>query len=143
MATVSAFQHWLYQAGEPDRRERDRAWRELYLQYNVGVDWSGLDATLDSLWHHKLHFFTVPLYYIEYGLAQMGALQVWRNSLADPDAALAAYLGALAKGATVTLPELFQAAGAELVFETAKVAPLIAVVESSLAADIDALAPGA
>jgi oligoendopeptidase F len=139
MACVSAFQHELYSAGDLSHADRDGLWRRLYLRYNVGADWSGLDETLDSLWHHKLHIFTVPFYYIEYGLAQMGALQVWRQSLSDPRQALDDYRAALALGQTVPLPDLFRRAGADLVFGDESVGELIGLVEDHYAAASEAL----
>jgi oligoendopeptidase F len=138
MATVSAFQHALYESRPLTRGERDALWRGIYERYNVGADWTGLDDTLNSLWHHKLHIFTVPFYYIEYGLAQMGALQVWRNSLTDADSALRDYRAALRLGNTVTLPELFRAAGAALVFDAQSVGELIALVEQQFDSTLQA-----
>ena len=84
------------------------------------------------MWQHKLHIFQVPFYYIEYGIAQLGALQVWRNSLNDPAAALASYRGALSLGGTRNLPGLFEAAGARLAFDTETVSGLIELVETSI-----------
>jgi oligoendopeptidase F len=140
MATVSRFQHELYGANDATRGGRDALWSRLFLQYNVGVDWSGLEDTVESLWHHKLHIFTVPFYYIEYGLAQLGALQVWRNALADPAAALRAYREALSLGGTRTLPQLFEAAGAQLAFDAATVTDLVGLVENRFEGYLQALA---
>jgi oligoendopeptidase F len=133
MATVDAFQFWLYAHPEHSRAERDSAWLDLHRRYNVAADWSGFQDSRESLWQHKLHIFQSPFYYIEYGLAQLGALQVWRNSQGDPAQALADYRRALALGGTVPLPELYAAAGARLVFDTAGVAELVALVEAEVA----------
>jgi oligoendopeptidase F len=132
MATVDAFQHWLYANPEHSRDERDEAWLGLHEAYNVGVDWSGFEEGRESLWHHKLHIFQVPFYYIEYGIAQLGALQVWRNSLTDPADALRRYRAALALGGTRPLPELFETAGARLAFDTETVAELVELVEGTI-----------
>ncbi len=132
MATVDAFQHWLYAHPDHARAERDAAWLELHTRYNVAGDWSGFEASRESLWQHKLHIFQAPFYYIEYGLAQLGALQVWQNSRTDAEGALQSYRQALALGGTVPLPELYAAAGARLVFDTAGVGELVAVVEETL-----------
>jgi oligoendopeptidase F len=140
MASVSAFQHELYANPPATRSERDRLWATIYARYNVGVDWSGLDDTLHSLWHHKLHIFTVPFYYIEYGLAQLGALQVWRNSLSDAPGALEAYRSALALGNTRELPGLYAAAGARLAFDEAAVTDLVSLVEEGMGQHRSALA---
>lgn len=134
MAVVDGFQDWLYTTdGARDAAARDQRWLALHRDYCVEADWSGLEAERSAGWQHKLHIFQAPLYYIEYGLAQLGALQVWRNSLEDPEAALAAYRGALALGGTRTLPELFQAAGARLAFDADTIATLVASIESTLA----------
>jgi oligoendopeptidase F len=139
MATVDAFQHWLYAHPDHSRAERDAAWLDLHRRYNVGADWSGLEDSRESSWQHKLHIFEAPFYYIEYGLAQLGALQVWRNSLADAEGALDAYRRALSLGGTVPLPELFQAAGARLVFDEASVTALIGLVEAAIDAEAERL----
>jgi oligoendopeptidase F len=132
MATVDAFQHWLYAHPDHTRADRDAAWLALHERFNVAGDWSGSGDSRASLWQHKQHIFQSPLYYIEYGIAQLGALQVWRNSLSDAPGALAAYRRALGLGGTVTLPELYAAAGARLVFDSAGVAELMAGVELAM-----------
>lgn len=132
MATVDAFQHWLYAYPEHGPAERDRAWLEVHSRYNVAGDWGGVEASRESLWQHKQHIFQAPFYYIEYGLAQLGALQIWRNSRDDAAGALHAYRRALSLGGTVPLPELFQAAGARLVFGTDEVAELVGLVDEDL-----------
>jgi oligoendopeptidase F len=98
------------------------------------VDWSGLEQERIARWYRQLHIFLYPFYYIEYGIAQVGALQVWRNSLNDQAGALAAYRRALALGGARPLPELFAAAGAKLAFDAETVGSLIALVEAQLAA---------
>jgi oligoendopeptidase F len=135
IASVDAFQHWLYTSGEGhDRAARDAAWLRIRARFERGVDWSGLEAERVARWYRQLHIFLYPFYYIEYGIAQVGALQVWRNSLADHAGALAAYRNALALGGTRPLPELFAAAGAALVFDAATMGSLAALVEAQLAA---------
>lgn len=135
MATVDAFQHWLYANPGHSRTERDGAWLDLHRRFNVAADWSGFDESRRSLWQHKQHIFQAPFYYIEYGIAQLGALQVWRNSLADAPTALADYRRALALGGTVPLTGLFEAAGARLVFDAAGVGELVRLVEDALVAE--------
>jgi oligoendopeptidase F len=118
-ASVDAFQQWIYL--DPKGRDadaRDRKWLELRRRFEGdAVDWSGLDAERVARWYQQPHFFAYPFYYIEYGIAQLGALQVWRNSLKDHSQAVRQYREALALGATKPLPELFAAAGARLVFD--------------------------
>lgn len=119
MAVVDAFQHWVYenpqQALEPENC--DQTWEALWQRFMIGVDWSGLEEERRTGWHRKLHIFTVPFYYIEYGLAQLGAAQVWGNALRDQAGAVAAYRRALALGGSVPLPTLYQTAGARLAFD--------------------------
>lgn len=132
MAVVDGFQDWLYASPEHTRAERDAAWLDLHERFCVGTAWSGLERIRSGMWQHKLHIFEVPFYYIEYGIAQLGALQVWRNSLADAPGALAAYRAALALGGTRSLPELFEAAGARLDFRAEAVAGLVEMIETAI-----------
>ena len=133
IATVDAFQHWIYTSGEGhDRDARDRQWLRLRERFQPGVDWSGNDELRIARWLAQPHFFTHPFYYIEYGIAQLGALQVWRNSMGDQASTVAAYRGALALGGTRPLSELFEAAGARLVFDAEQMGQLVALVEERL-----------
>jgi oligoendopeptidase F len=97
MAVVDAFQHWVYThhdlASDPARC--DEKWLQLWQRFFPGVDWSGLDTQAMTGWHRKQHIFRAPLYYVEYGLAQLGAVQVWKNSIQDPSGALNRYRFAL------------------------------------------------
>ena len=134
IAAVDAFQHWLYTSGDGhDRDARDAAWLSLRQRFEQGVDWSGLEAERIARWYRQLHIFLYPFYYIEYGIAQVGALQVWRNSLGDHAGALAAYRRALALGATAPLPTLFEAAGAALAFDAETMGGLVALIEEQIA----------
>ncbi|GAB4571104.1 MAG: M3 family oligoendopeptidase [Anaerolineae bacterium] len=133
MAVVDAFQHWIYENPEHTHEERDAAWRDLMLRFTPGVDWSGLEEELGSYWQRQLHIFQVPFYYVEYGIAQVGAWQVWRNSLQQPARALAQYRAALALGYTRPLPELYQAAGARMALgDQSLLAELVALIEEQL-----------
>ena len=126
IATVDAFQHWIYRHLGHDRAERQAAWNALVDRFGGLVDWSGYEEVKAHSWHRQLHIFLYPFYYIEYGIAQLGALQVWRRSRLDRDAAVADYRSALALGGSRPLPELFRAAGATFDFSTATIAPLMA-----------------
>lgn len=121
MAVVDAFQHWVYEHPQEasDPSHCDQKWSELWQRFMVGVDWSGFEEVAATGWQRKLHIHQVPFYYIEYGLAQLGAFQVWRNALHDAGGAVAAYRRALSLGGTVPLPELYRAAGARLAFDAA------------------------
>jgi oligoendopeptidase F len=133
-ASVDAFQHWAYLNDDGrDAAARDRKWLELRRRFEgSAVDWEGLDSERIARWYQQPHFFGSPFYYIEYGIAQLGALQVWRNSLRDPQDAVRNYRRALALGATKPLPDLFKAAGARLMFDSEGMRELITVVEEEL-----------
>jgi len=134
-ASVDAFQHWIYlDRGCRDADARDRKWLELRKRFEgPSVDWTSLDAERIARWYQQPHLFGSPFYYIEYGIAQLGALQVWRNSLRDGGEAVRRYREALALGATRPLPELFKAAGARLIFDREGMGELISLVEEELA----------
>jgi oligoendopeptidase F len=119
MAVVDAFQHWVYEnASEAlDPSNCDQKWSELWRRFMIGVDWSDMEEEMATGWQRKLHILQSPFYYIEYGLAQLGAFQVWRNSLKDAPGAVAAYRRALSLGGSVALPDLYRAAGARLAFD--------------------------
>lgn len=139
IASVDAFQTWLYTAGgRADAAERDDQWLAIRGRFETAVDWTGLREERVARWFRQLHIFLYPFYYIEYGIAQLGALQVWARSLDDPVEALGGYRRFLALGATRSLPELYRAAGAELTFDRARIADLVGMVE----AEIRALASG-
>ena len=134
-ASVDAFQQWAYtdDAGR-DRDARERKWLELRARFEGdAVDWSGLDRERIARWYQQPHFFSSPFYYIEYGIAQLAALQVWRNSRRDHAEAVRMYRAALALGATRPLPELFAAAGARLVFDPRTMAEIIDDAEEEFA----------
>jgi oligoendopeptidase F len=134
MAVVDAFQHWVYTnhdaASNPDNA--DAKWDELWGRFMQGVDWSDLDDIRVTGWHRKLHIFQVPFYYVDYGLAQVGAVQVWRNALRDQAQAVKQYRHALSLGGTRTLPELFAAAGATFAFDAGTLGDLVNLIEMTI-----------
>jgi oligoendopeptidase F len=133
IASVDAFQHWLYTSNEGhDAAARDRAWLRIRERFEHGIDWRGLEQERVARWYRQLHIFLYPFYYIEYGIAQLGALQVWRNSLQDQAHAVTSYRDALALGATRPLPEIYRAAGAELSFDPRLMGELVGLVEERM-----------
>ncbi len=132
VATIDAFQHWVYTHPHHSRSERAREWMNIRARFSDGTDWSGLETIEKSLWHRQLHLFGIPFYYIEYGIAQMGAWMVWRRSLKDRRAALGAYKQALKLGGSVGLPALFKAAGGRFDFGARTMKPLVDTVMSHL-----------
>lgn len=129
VAQVDSFQHWMYEYPDHGHEERTRKWLELDDAYGSGlVDWSGLEEFKASGWHRQLHIFEVPFYYIEYGIAQLGALQIWRNAKTDPAKALKDYLNGLSLGGARPLPELYEASGIRFDFSPSIVGPLVDLV---------------
>lgn len=130
MAVVDAFQHWVYDNPDAalDAGACDSAWGSLWDRFMPGVDWTGLDDVKVTGWHRKLHIHLYPFYYVEYGLAQLGAAQVWARSLSDPAGALEGYRRALAKGAA-TLPDLFATAGVRFAFDAGTLGAAVAKIE--------------
>jgi len=134
MSVVVAFQNWVYlnpeDASQPD--QCDAKWLELWNIYLPGVDWSGLEAFQATGWQRKLHIYQIPFYYSEYGLAQLGATLIWRNAQTDAPSAVLAYRKALALGNQVTLPELFETAGAKLGFDVETVSLAVELTERKI-----------
>ena len=112
IATVDAFQLWVYEHPHHTRAEREEAWSSLYRRFHGDViDWSGYEDKLQIQWMKQPHIFEYPFYYIEYGMAQLGALSVWKNFRHQPEEGLKKYLEALSLGYTKTIPEIYQTAG--------------------------------
>lgn len=109
IASIDAFQHWVYDRPRHTGEERRVAWLDLRRRFGGEVDWQGLDDALAMQWIAQTHLFNHPLYYIEYGIAQLAALQVWRRYRAQPAAAVAGYQRALGLGGSRPVPELFAA----------------------------------
>lgn len=134
MAVVDAFQQWVYENPDQaaDASKCDRQWAAQWERFMGGVDWTGLEEEMKTGWHRKLHIFEVPFYYVEYGLAQLGAMQIWRNALSDQSGAVAAYRRALSLGGTVSLPELYAAAGAQLAFDAGTLGAMVSLAERTI-----------
>jgi oligoendopeptidase F len=132
VATIDAFQHWLYTHQGHSRDERRAAWLEISRRFSPDVDFAGYEDAEAYAWHRQLHVFQVPFYYIEYGVAQMGALQVWLQARRDGAGAIRRYRDALALGGTRSLPALFAAAGARLDFTADTLGPLMDEIASVL-----------
>jgi oligoendopeptidase F len=133
IASVDAFQSWIYTSDQGgDRAARDAQWLRIRSRFERGVDWSGLDQERIARWYRQSHIFTAPFYYIEYGIAQLGALQIWRDSLSDYRGAVNRYKAALALGGTRPLPQIYAAAGAALIFDAKRMGELVRLVEERI-----------
>ena len=135
MAVVDAFQHWVYlnHATASDSNHCDLKWNELWQRYMIGVDWSGLEDELVTGWQRKQHIFESAFYYVEYGLASLGAYQVWANAMKDHKQAVTAYRKALALGGTVSLPKLYETAGVKYAFDAETLQMAVDLAEEQIA----------
>ncbi|HEY7114940.1 MAG TPA: M3 family oligoendopeptidase [Tepidisphaeraceae bacterium] len=134
VATIDSFQHWLYTNPGHSRDERTAEWLRLQDRFASKLDWSGYEHVRRTGWQRQIHLFQVPFYYVEYGIAQLGALQLWVKSRQDPHRAIANYRAALRLGGTRSLPELFAAAGLVFDFSPRTLEPLMNAVADELAA---------
>jgi oligoendopeptidase F len=134
MAVVDAFQHWVYENPEAarDTRQCDAVWSSLQRVFRPHVDWTGIEDTLGLFWRLQDHILTSPFYYVEYGMAQLGAVGVWANALKDQPAAVRAYRKALSLGNTASLPNLYRAAGVTFGFGSKDVEQGVALIEREL-----------
>ncbi|TVQ54330.1 MAG: M3 family oligoendopeptidase [Phycisphaerales bacterium] len=133
IATIDAFQHWIYTNPDHTRDQRTAKWLELDDRFGAKVDWSGMEPYRASAWHRQLHLFRVPFYYIEYGIAQLGSLQLWRQSRENgEDLALKNYRNAMALGGSKPLPDLFAAAELKFDFGPETMRTLMSEVEKEL-----------
>ena len=135
IATIDKFQHWVYENPGHTEQERTEKWVEILNEFSSSeVDFSGLDDYRKSSWQRQLHLFEVPFYYIEYGIAQLGAIGLWMQFKKNKEQALNNYVNALSKGGTKTLPELYKAAGLEFNFSPDHIRDLMEFVKSELVA---------
>jgi oligoendopeptidase F len=133
MATIDCFQHWIYAHPDHTSNQRTEFWLSLLDRFGGGVDWTGHEPIRAASWQRQLHLFHYPFYYIEYGIAQLGALQLWVKSKSNPRQALSNYRAALAMGGTRPLPELFAAAGIHFDFSQRTLQPLMEAMAEELA----------
>jgi oligoendopeptidase F len=131
---VDGFQHWLYTHPQHSPAERNAAWLKLDERFAGQLDWTGLEDARAHQWQRQLHIFEIPFYYVEYGIAKLGALQVWANWRKDPQGTLDKLWNAWTLGYSRPLPELFQAAGIRFDFSAGTILPLVQLVEGELAA---------
>ncbi|MFZ9302039.1 MAG: M3 family oligoendopeptidase [Sediminibacterium sp.] len=133
IAIIDKFQHWVYEHPTHTIEERTNTWTSILKEFSTGsIDYSGLDEFRAIGWQRQLHLFEVPFYYIEYGIAQLGAIGMWMQYQQNPTAALENYMNALALGGTKTLPELYKTAGIEFNFSPSYVKKLMDFTNSQL-----------
>jgi oligoendopeptidase F len=135
IATIDKFQHWVYEHPNHTETERATRWMEILNEFSSSeIDFSGLDNYRIYSWQRQLHLFEVPLYYIEYGIAQLGAIGLWMQFRKNKDAALDNYMQSLSLGGTKTLPELYKAAGLEFNFSPERIKVLMKFVQDEMEA---------
>ena len=133
IATVDKFQHWVYEHPDHTLEERAEHWRSIMNEYtSIAMDVTDLEEYRRFAWQRQLHLFEVPFYYIEYGIAQLGAIGLWKQFKEDKDKAIHNYLNALRLGGTRTLPELYNAAGLQFNFSSDYISELMLFVEKEM-----------
>ncbi|MBE9585217.1 M3 family oligoendopeptidase [Mucilaginibacter sp. JRF] len=133
VAVVDQFQHWIYTNPDHTAEQRREAWIQIYEPFGAGfVDWSEFPDAEANLWQKQLHIFEVPFYYIEYGMAQLGAIAVWKNYKENPEKGLQQYLDALKLGYTKTIREIYETAGIKFDFSASYVKELAEFVRSEM-----------
>ncbi|WP_143309656.1 M3 family oligoendopeptidase [Chitinophaga vietnamensis] len=133
IATIDKFQHWVYEHPQHTVEERTAKWNEIMSEFSPAiVDWKGFEAYRSSFWQKQLHLFEVPFYYIEYGIAQLGAIAMWKQYKENKQQALDNYVAALSAGATKTLPALYKTAGIRFDFSPAYVKELADFVKEQI-----------
>ena len=133
IATIDQFQHWLYEHPDHSEEERSNQWMKILQEFTSPViDFSGLEDYRKYAWQRQLHLYEVPFYYIEYGIAQLGAIGLWMQYKMNKNDALQNYMASLSLGGTKTLPELYQAAGIEFNFSSAYIQRLMQFVKEEM-----------
>lgn len=133
IATIDKFQHWLYTHPTHNHTERDEAWMQIYRQFSSKiVDRQGFEKYDKKYWQRQIHLFEMPFYYIEYGIAQLGAIAIWRQYRQNPQQALVNYKAALSLGYTATIGEIYEMAGIRFDFSQAYIKELASFVKAEL-----------
>jgi oligoendopeptidase F len=133
VAVVDQFQHWIYTNPNHTDEQRTEAWVQIFDRFGANfVDWTGNENAKQNLWQKQLHIFEVPFYYIEYGMAQLGAIAVWKNYKENPEKGLQQYLDALKLGYTKTITEIYATAGVKFDFSAAYVKELAEFVKGEM-----------
>ena len=133
VASIDKFQHWVYENPTHTIAEREAKWNEIMNDFSLNtVDWEGHEEARTYKWQKQLHLFEVPFYYIEYGMAQLGAIAVWRNYRQNPNKAIQQYIEALSLGYTATIGAIYETAGVKFDFSAKYVKELVDFVKEEL-----------
>lgn len=134
VATIDLFQHWIYENPAHSQADRKKNWNAVFARYaDTFTEWSGLEEGRDYAWQKQLHLYEVPFYYIEYGMAQLGAIALWRNYKLDKQRGLEGYMNALKLGNLTTIPEIYKAANIKFDFSRAYIKELMDFVKEEFA----------
>jgi oligoendopeptidase F len=127
IAIIDKFQHWVYTNPDHSVEERLNTWKNIYTEYSTGViQWDGYEEYMNILWQKQGHLFDVPFYYIEYAIAQLGAIAIWKNYKENKKSAIEQYMAALKLGYTRSIPEIYETAGIKFDFSASYISSLAA-----------------
>lgn len=133
VAVIDQFQHWIYTNPEHNAADREEAFKQIYTRFGAGfADWTDFEQQFGNVWQKQLHLFEVPFYYIEYAIAQLGAIAVWKNYKENPEKGLQQYLDALALGYTKPMNEIYETAGIKFDFSADYIKELAGFVKEEL-----------
>jgi oligoendopeptidase F len=133
IATIDKFQHWVYENPNHTLEQRAETWRSINNEFTpINLDVSGLEEYRKYGWQRQLHLFEVPFYYIEYGIAQLGAIGLWKQFKENKEQAINNYINALKLGGTKTLPQLYEAAGLKFSFAPDYISELMLFVQQEM-----------
>ncbi|WP_158796818.1 M3 family oligoendopeptidase [Pedobacter sp. L105] len=133
VAVIDQFQHWIYTNPSHNAADREEAFKQIYSTFGAGfANWDGLENEFGNLWQKQLHVFELPFYYIEYGIAQLGAIAIWKNYKENPEKAIQQYLDALSLGYTKPMNEIYETAGIKFDFSSSYIKELALFVKNEL-----------
>ncbi|WP_316793597.1 M3 family oligoendopeptidase [Pedobacter frigoris] len=133
VAVIDQYQHWIYTNPGHNAADREEAFKQIYARFGAGfTNWDGLEKEFGNVWQKQLHLFEVPFYYIEYAIAQLGAIAIWKNYKENPEKALQQYLAALALGYSKPINEIYETAGIKFDFSLSYVEQLATFVKDEL-----------
>ena len=133
VATIDKYQHWLYENPTHSQQERNVAWNEIHSKFaSTEIDWTDLENFKTNIWQRQLHIYEVPFYYIEYGMAQLGAIAVWKNYTVNPQKALQDYMKALSLGYSKSIKNVYATAGIKFDFSADYIKELMDFIKAEL-----------
>lgn len=133
VAVIDQFQHWIYTNPSHNAADREEAFKQIYTRFGAGfANWDGEESEFGNHWQKQLHLFEVPFYYIEYAIAQLGAIAIWKNYKENPQKAMEQYLAALSLGYTKPINEIYETAGIKFDFSLNYIEELASFIKDEL-----------